>query len=282
MRTGRIQIPPSNTKASGAGPMNLRKHLATPIHISARQLMASLAVLLLCAGLLLLAGAQLPPPRFMLGMDQRSIEALDYPFWRKASDKLAGRKYAVLTFDDGFYNDGIIDESILDILRWHHAHAMFFLNCSHLNYAADHVLIEIENAGNIIGNHSYDHAKLNELDPVDLQQQIEGCSARIAGLTGKRPRFFRPPFGLTSPQVVRVAQSAGMEQVLWNANSEDSWMKKPDQILSLSLEQTEDRSILLMHDRPATAVALDRVLTDLEQRGFRFVLPIERSSANRL
>jgi peptidoglycan/xylan/chitin deacetylase (PgdA/CDA1 family) len=80
---------------------------------------------------------------------------------------------------------------------------------------------------------------------------------------------------------MEVAQSAGMEQMRWNANSEDSWQKRPEQILSWSLEQTEDRSILLMHDRPATAVALDRVLTDLEQRGFRFVVPIERSPAVR-
>ena len=71
-----------------------------------------------------------------------------------------------------------------------------------------------------------------------------------------------------------------MKQVLWNANSEDSWLKRPDQILSWGLEQTEDRSILLMHDRPSTAVALDRLLTALEQRGFRFVLPIERPSAD--
>jgi len=260
--------------------MNLRKALAKPIHLSVRHIAAAFGVMVLCAGFLLLAGANLPPPRFVLNADQKSVDPLDYPFWREASDKLVGRKYVVLTFDDGFYKDGVIDESILDVLRWHHAHAMFFLVCGHLNEAADRVLSEIANTGNIIGDHSYDHEHLNGLNLVDLQHQIEGCSTRITSLTGHRPRFFRPPFGETSPQVMQVAQSAGMEQMLWNANSEDSWLKRPDQILSWSLEQTEDRSILLMHDRPATAVALDRVLTDLEQRGFRFVLPIERSPAD--
>jgi peptidoglycan-N-acetylglucosamine deacetylase len=261
--------------------MNLRKALAKPIRISVRHILAALGVLLLCAGFLLLAGANLPPPRFVLSAGQGSVEPLDYPFWRKASDKLVGRKYVVLTFDDGFYNDGVVDESILDVLRWHHAHAIFFLVCGHLNEAADRVLSEIKNTGDIIGNHTYDHEHLSGLNLVELQHQIEGCSARIASLTGRRPHFFRPPFGETTPQVMEVAQSAGMEQMRWNANSEDSWQKRPEQILSWSLEQTEDRSILLMHDRPATAVALDRVLTDLEQRGFRFVLPIERSPAVR-
>ena len=261
--------------------MNLRKVLTKPIRIGVRPILAALGMLLLCAGFLLLAGANLPPPRFILSADQKSVEPLDYPFWRKASDKLVGRKYVVLTFDDGFYNDGVVDESILDVLRWHHAHAVFFLVCGHLNEAADRVLSEIKNTGNIIGDHSYDHEHLKGLNLVDMQHQIEGCSTRIASLTGHQPRFFRPPFGETSPQVMQVAHAAGMEQILWNANSEDSWQKSPDQILSWSLEQTEDRSILLMHDRPATAVALDRVLTDLEQRGFRFVLPIERSPAGR-
>jgi len=265
-----------------SGHMSVRKHLVTLIHISARQLMILLAVLLLCTGFLLLAGADLPPPRFVLNANQGSIEPLDYPFWRKVSDTLAGRKYVVLTFDDGFYGNGIIAESILDILRWHHAHAMFFLVCNHLNETSDRVLSEIENTGNVVGNHSYSHARLVELQLTDLQQQVEGCSTRITSLTGHKPHFFRPPFGETSFLVAQVAQSAGMEQVLWNANSQDSWQSRPDQILYWSLKQTEDRSILLMHDRPATAVALDRVLTDLEQRGFRFVIPVERSSVNRL
>jgi len=261
--------------------MSLRKSLAKPIRIRARPLLIALAILLSFAGLLLLAGANLPPPRFVLNADQGSVYPLDYPFWRSASDKLVGRKYVVLTFDDGFYNDGVVDESILDVLRWHHAHAIFFLVCSRLNEAADRVLSEIGNTGNIIGNHSYDHAHLNALNPVDLQQQIEGCSARIASLTGRRPRFFRPPFGETSLRTSQAAQAAGMAQMLWNANSEDSWQKKPDQILSWSVQQTVDRSVLLMHDRPSTAVALDRVLTELEQRGFRFVIPVELPAADR-
>jgi peptidoglycan/xylan/chitin deacetylase (PgdA/CDA1 family) len=256
--------------------LNVRKILATPVRISVRSLMAALVLALLCAGTLLLVGANLPPPQFVVSAGEGSVNPIDYPFWREASDRLVGRKYVALTFDDGFYSDGIIDESILDVLRWHHAHAIFFLVCGHLNEASDRVLSEIANTGNIIGNHSYSHQHLNRLNPVDLQQEVEGCSERIASLTGHRPYFFRPPFGETSIQVAQSAHSAGMKQVLWNANSEDSWLKKPDQILSWGLEQTADRSILLMHDRPSTAVALDRLLTALEQRGFRFVLPIER------
>jgi len=81
---------------------------------------------------------------------------------------------------------------------------------------------------------------------------------------------------------MQAVHSAGMQQVLWNANSEDSWLKHPNQILYWSLEQTDSGSILLMHDNPTTAAALDRVLTELEKRGFRFVLPTEYLPAGRV
>ncbi|TAM58499.1 MAG: polysaccharide deacetylase family protein [Rhodanobacter sp.] len=261
--------------------MNLQKILATPVHIPGRLLIVVMTALVLAAGILRLAGAGLPPPRFVLDRDQGSVDPIAYPPWRKASDWLARRKYVVLTFDDGPYGGGV-DERILEILRRHHARAIFFLVCSHVTAATSRVPGEIAHAGDLIGNHSYDHPHLNPLKAAGLQQQIEGCSARIAALTGHRPRLFRPPFGETSPGVLQAVQSAGMQQVLWNANSEDSWLKHPDQILYWSLEQTGNGSILLMHDNPTTAAALDRVLTELEKRGFRFVLPTEHLPTGRV
>ena len=263
------------------GAMNLKKILATPIRISGRLVIVAMTVLVLAAGILGLAGAGLSSPRFVLDRDQRSVDPIAYPSWRSASDWLARRKYAVLTFDDGPYGGGV-DERILETLRRHHARAIFFLVCSHISAATNHVPGELTQAGELIGNHSYNHPHLNQLKAVGLQRQIEGCSARIAALTGHRPRLFRPPFGETSPGVLRAVQSADMQQVLWNANSEDSWLKHPDQILYWSLEQTDNGSILLMHDNPMTAAALDRVLTELEKRGFRFVLPTEHLPAGRV
>lgn len=192
--------------------------------------------------------------------------------WRKVSAWLIGRKYAVLTFDDGPYGHGV-DEQIIGILRKHHAHAVFFLVCDHINDSTKPVLDELEKAGDLIGNHSYNHLKLTDLRGSDLQYQIEGCSELLAKLSGKPPYYFRPPFGMTSPLVDQIVHASGMRQMLWNANSQDSWMTKPEQILYWTREETGNQSILLLHDKPTTAKVLDQVLTQLEQHGFRFVLP---------
>lgn len=252
--------------------MSLRKIFFTPIRVPVRLLTMVVGILLVAAALLAFCGGRLPPPSFKVSRSLDGIMPLNYPAWRIASDWLTGRKYVVLTFDDGPYGGGV-DEQILSILRRHHAPAIFFVVCNRLDGRTDHVLSEIVQDGHLIGNHSYDHPRLPQLNLADLQHQVEGCSERIVNVTGRRPRYFRPPFGQTSLGVEQVVQAAGMGEVLWDANSQDSWLTKPNQILYWSMEQTGNGSILLMHSKPTTAAALDRVLTELEGRGFRFVLP---------
>ena len=93
-------------------------------------------------------------------------------------------------------------------------------------------------------------------------------------ITDKRPTLFRPPWGDLSPAATKVIHAAGMQSVLWDANSGDTWLKSPQQITYMSLHEASlGGHVLLMHSRPATAAALDTLLTKLQQRGFRFVLP---------
>jgi peptidoglycan/xylan/chitin deacetylase (PgdA/CDA1 family) len=81
-------------------------------------------------------------------------------------------------------------------------------------------------------------------------------------------------FGQLSPEVAKMIRSEGMRIVLWDANSGDSWLKTPQQVIQMSLyESSLGGNILLMHSKPTTAKALDALLTELQKRGFRFVLP---------
>jgi peptidoglycan/xylan/chitin deacetylase (PgdA/CDA1 family) len=250
-----------------------------PLHLLHRRfaLMSMLLAFLLCALALIARGMN--PPRFVLDQASDSIRQADSQAWRRAGDWLAGRKYAVLTFDDGPYGHGL-DEVILGILNKHHAHAMFFLECRNITADTRNVLGKFERAGDLIGNHTYDHPDLTKLSPAQVTDQIERCNQRIAAVTGKRPYYFRPPFGATTPAIAKMAHAHGMAQMLWNANSQDSWMTRPNQIMTFTMAQTDDQSIVLLHERPTTAAVLDRLLTRLEQEGFQFVLPDQLASGN--
>ncbi|GLQ50871.1 polysaccharide deacetylase family protein [Dyella flava] len=253
--------------------MNLQKTFTRPLRLARGHVIVGCALFALLASSLTLVGRGLPPPRFVLDrVTQGGLTPIGEYSWRKASDWLVGRKYAVLTFDDGPYGHGV-DEQILGVLHRHHAHAIFFLVCNHINDTTSHLLGVYEHEGHIIGNHSFDHLRLSELSDGALRDQVEGCSRRIASLTGHRPFYFRPPFGMTSAHVKHFAEMSGMQQMLWDANSQDSWQTRPEQIRFWSNRDTDNLSILLMHDKPTTAAVLDQTLNDLEQRGFQFVLP---------
>jgi peptidoglycan/xylan/chitin deacetylase (PgdA/CDA1 family) len=241
----------------------------------------SIGFLLLCiVSLVLIVEHYTQAPRFVLDEQHASIAPLSQNNWRGASDWIAGKKYALLTFDDGPYGHGL-DEKILGVLHRHHAHAIFFIICSRLDAADPGLLSEFERNGHLIGNHSYDHLRLTTLSTIELHQQIEGCSQRLARSIGHRPFYFRPPFGLTSLAVKRSAEASGMHQMLWNANSGD-WTMNPQKIHELTLAEADNQSIVLMHERPATAEALDETLTDLERHGFEFVLPDQQPGESRM
>lgn len=244
-------------------------------YLTQRYAWAALAMLaVLAAGMagLAWAGLGLPPPQFKLGA-HGLLTPTNYPRWRRLSDRLAGRKYIMLTFDDGPYGHGV-DAKILAILARHHAHAVFFEVCAHINGATRGVPRQILATGNLLGNHSYNHRHLPKLGPKALQHEIAGCSDRLTEITGVRPRLFRPPWGQLSPAVTNSVHAAGMQIVLWDANSGDTWLRSPRKIIQMSLyEASLGGHILLMHSRPTTTDALDALLTRLQQQGFRFVLP---------
>ncbi|WP_199096528.1 polysaccharide deacetylase family protein [Dyella sp. ASV21] len=256
----------------------MRYEATKPRKLPVRGLSRVAAVLACAAAMLMLSLPYMAPRQFSLSESQGTITPSDHQPLHAAGDWLTRHKYAVLTFDDG-PEGSALDDRILRVLRHHHARALFFVVCSKMNAETARSITKMESEGHAIGNHSYDHLKLSSIASSALPHQIEDCSQRIAQVTGHRPRYFRPPFGMTSDQVRHVAEQAGMKQMLWDANSYDCLVKNPTEIVRRATNETFDASIILMHEKATTAAALDQILTNLEQRGFQFVLPDDASAA---
>ena len=100
-------------------------------------------------------------------------------------------KDIALTFDDGPYATST--SQILDILEREHIPATFFLIGKNVLLYPDQVHREL-NDGDVIGNHSYSHAKnLAIISLGTLRSDISHAQAVIVQVSGKIPHLFRAP-----------------------------------------------------------------------------------------
>jgi peptidoglycan-N-acetylglucosamine deacetylase len=185
------------------------------------------------------------------------------------------RRAVALTFDDG--PSPVFTPRILDILARFEVRATFF--CVGMNCVAYPKLLErIHAEGHAIGNHTWSHAFLPDLDLDELELQLGYTSDAIAAAIGVSSNLIRPPYGSRTPEIVRWIASRGLRMVLWHTDSEDWSAPGANAIVSRVLDQAREGSVILMHDgcgdRSQTVAALPAVITTLLSRGLVLSSPL--------
>lgn len=196
-------------------------------------------------------------------------------YFIKPLDPDVSNKIVLLTFDDTPQGDYTLE--ILDILDKYEAKAIFFING---HYAVKHqdLVVEIYNRGHLLGNHTWWHENLKKITPEVATEEIIKVNDLIEELTGERPEYFRPPFGVMSDYAKEVVANENMQSMNWSLGSLDWEYNKPEQS-DLVVEQVLDNIVpganILMHDKEVTARALEQILEELTNQGYSFVLPTE-------
>lgn len=176
-----------------------------------------------------------------------------------------------LTFDDGPHpgNTG----RILDILKKYDVRATFFILGCNAKYYPVPLMRAIEE-GHEIENHSMDH-KTAGMDTEALEKSIQDTAALITLMTGRRPRYFRPPGGKCTEEMQRAIHRLGYEAVYWTIDSEDWKGKSAESITSSVMKSVRGNDIVLFHDYTCphdnTVEALDSLIPRLLLAGYRFV-----------
>lgn len=183
-------------------------------------------------------------------------------------------KVVLLTFDDGPKDETVLT-SMLDTLDKHKAKAIFFVNGYRVKKNPN-LLKLIDERGQTIGNHSWDHNDLKKEAKEVVEQQIGDVQTDVEALIDKKPLFFRPPYGSGGDTVKEIAKNHGMLYMTWSNGSLD-WDKtaknKPEVVIKNVLEQLHTGANILMHELQWTADALDELLTSLENKGYGFIDP---------
>lgn len=177
--------------------------------------------------------------------------------------------HIALTFDDG---PVATTPAVLDILARHGVPATFF--CIGQRVRENPALVRrIEAAGHLIGNHSFTHHFFIDLFSTrQLSQEISDTDAAIAEATGRRPRLFRPPYGVTTPNFARAIGRAGHLCIGWSVRSLDTVVKDEQQLLDSMVRALAPGAVFLFHDSSAATVGmLDAFIRQARQRGFRIV-----------
>ncbi|MEV6166009.1 glycosyltransferase [Streptomyces sp. NPDC052052] len=184
----------------------------------------------------------------------------------------------VLTFDDG--PDPKWTPKVLDALRKHHAHAVFFVTGTMASRYPELVRRMVDE-GHEVGLHTFDHPDLSYQSRSRIDWELSQNQLVLAGAAGIRTSLFRPPYSSfadamdnESWPVTRYVGSRGYLTVVNDTDSED-W-KRPGvpAIIERATPEGGKGAIVLMHDsggnRSQTVAALDAFLPRMQQRGYEF------------
>ncbi|GAC1523572.1 MAG: glycosyltransferase [Thermoleophilaceae bacterium] len=192
-------------------------------------------------------------------------------------------KQIALTFDDGPSPDWT--PKILTVLGQSHVPATFFVVGTAVVSSPDLLRAE-QRAGYEIGNHTYTHADLANIPTWQQSLEIDLTQSAISGVTGTRPRIFRPPYSSTAKAITAHELTAykrltdrGYLVAVADYDSEDWTRPGVGQIVQnveAGIAQRKGSGgIVLMHDaggnRSETVAALRILIPRLKRQGYRFV-----------
>jgi peptidoglycan/xylan/chitin deacetylase (PgdA/CDA1 family) len=75
----------------------------------------------------------------------------------------------------------------------------------------------------------------------------------IAEVTGVRPRWFRPPYGVLSGGTLWAARELGLTPVLWTAWGRDWLAGPPVYVVTEVMRTLRDGGTVLLHDSDCTS-----------------------------
>lgn len=157
---------------------------------------------------------------------------------------------------------------ILDILKKHNVKATFFIEGKWAKDNADYVKM-IQEEGHTIGNHAYNHPDMARLGRAEIIKQIEETNKVIHAITGQTPKWFAPPSGSFSDEVVKVADELHMNTILWTVDTID-W-KKPsvNVMMNRVMGKIHPGATILMHPTQSIVNGLPSLITEIKSKGYK-------------
>jgi len=172
-------------------------------------------------------------------------------------------KIVVLSFDDGPL---AYTPSLMEVLSQSNTPATFFLLCNRITNTNSQWY---SNPLFSYGMHTLSHKDYSYLDFEQTKQEIDKCQ-EIFAANNLLSQFFRPAFGIITPELVDVLKTNQIIGVLWNIDSLDWDKKRGDELVAQVLDNLSPGSIVLFHDG-VNQTDLKRIIAGISEQGYRIV-----------
>ncbi len=150
-----------------------------------------------------------------------------------------------LTFDDG--PDPAVTPAVLDVLDEVGGTGTFFMLGENVKKYPD-VARDVLKRGHVIGNHSMSHRKMLLMKKAEVENEIDEAQKTISDVTGMKPVWFRPPYGMFNFTCADVARKRGLSIVLWTVLSGDYSEISSEHILKIIKPFIRPGAIHVFHD----------------------------------
>lgn len=178
-------------------------------------------------------------------------------------------KKIALTINCAWNADDI--DSILDTLSKYNVKTTFFVVGEWVDKYPEAVK-KIYESGHEIANHSNTHPHVNNLSYEENVKEILECSKKVENITGQKTNLYRGPYGEYNNTVMKAAEDNSHTVIQWNLDTLDYQGLDGDQMWDRLKNKISNGSIILMHNGTEnTATALDKIIYNIQEKGFELV-----------
>lgn len=164
------------------------------------------------------------------------------------------KKIIAISFDDGPAES--YTPQILQVLKDNDVEAAFF--CIGNRIAGNEKLLRsIHEQGHVIGNHSYSHHFWFDLfSSGKMIGDMKMMDAKVSEAIGLSPKLFRPPYGVTNPNVKKAIINGSYIPIGWSLRSMDTVITDEKKLLDKIKKNIKPGAIILFHDTSKTTLGI--------------------------
>jgi len=179
-------------------------------------------------------------------------------------------KSIAISFDDG--PDPAHTPAILELLEKTGVKAAFFCIGKNIPGRED-LLRKIDREGHLIGNHSYSHHFWFDLFSAGrMYADMKLMDQLTFEATGLTPRLFRPPYGVTNPNLKKAIRRGDYIPIGWSIRSMDTVIRDEKRLLQKITKDLKPGAIVLFHDTgSATLSILPAFIHYVKARGYEII-----------